>query len=400
MRENKNLQEVCPWCGFYLPDYTPKKHHLDMMQTILKGRYLVGAVLGEGGFGITYGAYDLAENQRVAIKEMFLKEIVTRKNGRTILVDSTQRTAKYYSECQKQFLREAKVLNELKDKEGVVSILDYFSENNTVYIVMEYLDGVDLKKFLADHGGKIPYMEAWNFLRPVMKSMFKVHQEGIIHRDISPDNIRYLDNNRMKLMDFGSALSVAGEASDALVLYKRGYAPPEQYENGYKVGPWMDVYAMAATIYRCITGKTPKESKKRTSDNDIVLPSSIGADIPPGAEQVLLRAMSLDADSRYIDMREFYKYLKRATVPEEEEIGDESTDGNEVSTKDRNSGNDDSSTSGGSSGSENASPQKTVRERYLQLTEELSKEPKDFTWLGVVVVLMILALIITVLVLL
>ena len=313
MQENQNRNEVCPHCGFYLPAYKPLPHHLQMY-TILKGRYLLGSVLGEGGFGITYCAYDLAYNRRVAIKELFIVGVVSRQNSRTALVDTSTGLQRYYQECRNKFLQEARVLQSLQDKSGVVDIYEYFQENDTAYIVMEYLDGVDLRTFLKENGGKISYESTFCFLRPIMKSMMEIHRSGIIHRDISPDNIRYLTNKRMKLMDFGSAKSTATEHSDSvMILFKPGYTPPEQYASGYMVGPWMDVYAMAATIYRCITGKTPKASVKRENEEDLDSPRSLGADISPEVEQVILRGMALDPEKRYLDMRAFYEALKAAS---------------------------------------------------------------------------------------
>ena len=310
MEENRNLQEVCPHCGFYLPGYQSLDHHLPLY-TILKGRYLLGAVLGEGGFGITYSAWDLVYQRHVAIKELFIAGVMYRRNEQVVLTDNSRETEKYCEECRGKFLQEANVLQSLQDKDGVVDIYEYFQENHTAYIVMEYLDGVDLRTFLKERGGKISYANAYRFLRPIMKSLIEIHRGGIIHRDISPDNIRYLSNKKMKLMDFGSAKSVAAETSSSvIVLFKPGYTPPEQYASGYMVGPWMDVYAMAATIYRCITGKTPKNSIERKNDGDIETPRSLGADISPKVERVILKGMALEPANRFLDMRAFYQELK------------------------------------------------------------------------------------------
>lgn len=303
---------VCPACSFKNSEYKPKPHHLQPY-SILSGRYMLGAVIGEGGFGITYSAFDLSLERHVALKELFILKIVTRQGERVTLVDNSAESMHYYRECRSKFLQEAEALSALMDKSGVVAIYDYFQANGTAYIVMEFLEGDDLLTYLKKNGGKIPYAEAFRLLRPIMKSMIEVHSAAIIHRDISPDNIRYMANREMKLMDFGSARFTTRNSNSQLVMVKPGYAPPEQYSQNYKIGPWMDVYAMSATFYRCITGRTPAPSPERKSDDDIQKPSELGSDIPAKAEEVLLKGMALKPENRYQDMHAFYKALKAAS---------------------------------------------------------------------------------------
>ena len=176
---------------------------------------------------------------------------------------------------------------------------------------MEYLDGSDLGSYLAARG-RISFVRAFELLRPIMHSLISMHKAGVFHRDISPDNIRCLSNGSMKVMDLGSAKYNYGEEWSRIVLVKPGYAPPEQYTSGYKVGPWMDVYAIAATIYKCITGDKPKDSIVRADDNDIILPSKTGAVISRNQERVLLKGLALHPEDRYQDMREFYTALKES----------------------------------------------------------------------------------------
>ena len=302
---------VCPNCGFSVSAYTPAPHHLPPY-TILKGCYMLGAVLGEGGFGITYCAYDLNRARRVAVKELFIIGVVTRENSGVTLVDQSFNGRAYYEECRVKFQQEAEALASLKDKNGVVSIEDFFAQNNTGYIVMEYLDGDDLLTYLKKNGGRIPFQDAYKLLRPIMKSMVEIHRLGIIHRDVSPDNIRYLSNRQMKLMDFGSVKFTSKDSHSMLVMAKPGYTPPEQYSKDFKVGPWMDVYAMAATIYRCITGKTPKASIDRKDDADLEPVSSYGVNLPDPVWQVICKGMALKAEDRYQDMLHFYEALKEA----------------------------------------------------------------------------------------
>lgn len=373
MLETPNKNEICPHCGFYLPSYTVQPHHLPM-QTILNGRYLLGIVLGEGGFGITYSAYDLKCRQRVAIKELFIAGVVSRQGGRTVLMETGEGMRKYYGECRNKFLMEAKVLQMLQDKSGVVNIYEYFRENDTAYIVMEYLDGIDLRTFLKLNGGRISYQSAYRFLRPIMKSMMEIHRSGIIHRDISPDNIRYLSNKKMKLMDFGSAKSTVAEKTESIVImFKPGYTPPEQYASGYMVGPWMDVYAMAATLYRCITGKTPKISIERVNDSDLESPRSLGADITPEIEEVLYKGMALDPTKRYLDMREFYMALKSASQGMIQEPNSDWQAG-KVKTEDKKV--------------QENQEKKNISEdmEYKKLLDEIKEDKKSYSWLYALII--------------
>lgn len=322
MREKPNQQPVCPYCGIDTTGYVIKSHHLEPY-TILKGRYLLGRVLGEGGFGITYVALDLENNHRVVIKELFVAGLLRREYTRTVLIDSDMNSRAFYRECKQKFIQEATLLQALGDKKGVVDIYQFFEENSTAYIVMEFLEGDDLLQYLKSRGGRISVEETFLFLRPVMKSLMEMHAVGVYHRDISPDNIRYLSNRQVKIMDLGGAKYLHREGTGLekvvshLVTVKHGYAPPEQYVTGYKIGPWMDVYAMGATFYRCITGIAPPESTARVTQDKLVPPSKMGITIRPEVEKVLLKSLALEPEKRYVDMREFYDALKTAmgTVP-------------------------------------------------------------------------------------
>lgn len=319
MRGRTSADARCSNCGFSGDSYEIRAHHLEPF-TILQGRYLLGVVLGEGGFGITYIALDLQTERRVAIKELFVAGLLKRENTRTVLIDSSMNGRAFYKECKAKFIQEATLLQTLADKKGVVDIYEFFEENGTAYIVMEYLEGVDLSAYLKSKGGKIPFQEAFLFVRPVMKSLIEMHSVGVYHRDISPDNIRYLPKaHRMKIMDLGGAKYLHRDGAGLervvshLVLVKHGYAPPEQYVTGYKIGPWMDVYAMGATLYRCITGIVPQESTSRTQHDELIPPRKLGIEISQRVENVIMKAMALTPEDRYIDMREFYKELKNAS---------------------------------------------------------------------------------------
>lgn len=306
--------KYCPACGYERGMYVNKPHQLPAF-TVLQGRYLIGKCLGEGGFGITYLALDLLKNERVAIKELFVQGLLNRKKGKTVLIENSQESIQYYQICKDKFLREAQLLHNLKDKRGVVNFLSYFEENNTAYIVMEYLEGQDLSQYLKEHNDKLSFRETFQFLRPVMKSLIDMNESGVYHRDIAPDNIRYLKNGRMKIMDLGGAKFSFQEQVNGpsrMVAVKKGYAPPEQYQQGYKIGPWMDVYAMAATFYRCVTGKIPQESLSRMEQDHLEKPGIFCTDMNRVTEAVIMKGLALRTEDRYMDMRSFYEGLKAA----------------------------------------------------------------------------------------
>ena len=231
----------CPSCGYERGTYVNNPHQLPAF-TILQGRYLIGKCLGEGGFGITYLALDLISGQRVAIKELFVQGLLNRQKGKTVLIESSQESMRYYHICKDKFLHEAQLLHNLKEKRGVVNFLNYFEENNTAYIVMEYLEGQDLSQYLKEHNNRISFHETFQFLRPVMKSLIDMNESGVYHRDIAPDNIRYLKSGWMKIMDLGGAKYSFQEQVNGpsrMIAVKKEYAPPEQYQQSYKIGPWI-----------------------------------------------------------------------------------------------------------------------------------------------------------------
>ena len=311
MREiQKNGKGTCPYCGFD-DTYAPELTHQLRPFTVLNGKYLVGSVLGEGGFGITYIGYDLNLELRIAIKEFYPNGFCRRESSVTNTLSSYGGSqGESFEKWRSRFVKEAKSLAKCTNLSGIVGVKDFFEENNTAYIVMEYLEGQTLKEYLNRQGGKLPVGQALQALEPVMVSMSQVHRAGIIHRDISPDNIMITTDGMMKLLDFGAAVDLMKEEERSLsIMLKPGYAPEEQYRTKGKLGPWSDVYALAATIYKCITGITPPEAMERMREDHLAAPGSLGINMPPSVEAALLKGMSVYADNRYQTMDEFHHAL-------------------------------------------------------------------------------------------
>lgn len=292
---------ICPVCNG--DTGAQNKNHQLPAGTILNGRYLVGLAIGEGGFGITYIGYDLKLNAKVAIKEYFLSGGVSRTSSETIMPVNSKTEAPFIKGREK-FIEEAKMLAQFMDEPNIVSVWDYFSQNNTGYIVMEYLQGTDMNRWLKENGPQ-SFETVYDMLAPVLRALDRVHKKGLIHRDISPANLMLLNDGRVKLLDFGAAReqSIGGERSLS-VLLKPGYAPEEQYRTHGQQGPWTDVYALCASIYKLICGNTPVPSTDRVINDTIILPSAHGAKISPEHESVLMKGLAVKAEDRYQSIEE------------------------------------------------------------------------------------------------
>ncbi len=302
---DKGDSPVCPYCG--TAQLPPAEPHQLRPGTVIGGKYTVGRVLGEGGFGITYiGRNDYLETT-VAIKEYYPYGYAQRNNDASCSISiATGRENDFYVKGRERFLREAKTVAKFRRQSGIVEVEDFIEENNTAYIIMEYLDGITLREFLRKNGVMAP-KRAVRMLMPVMQALEKIHRAGIIHRDISPDNIMYLQDGTVKLMDFGAARTYDTENRSMSVMLKPGYAPEEQYRRGGEQGPWTDVYGICATLYRCITGKAPLDAVDRLAEDTLKKPSEYGARISPNLEGVLMYGLALRKKDRCKDMTELVR---------------------------------------------------------------------------------------------
>ena len=215
--------------------------------TMLAGRYNIEKVIGAGGFGTTYKAYDKNEKRLCAIKEFMPKGIVIRlDDGKTIVPVSSSKN-QLFEHGKDRFLEEAEILQRLNKVRAVVSVYDFFQENGTCYFVMEFLEGVTLGSLTKQKGGKLPYNIVANVVEKVGKALIQVHNYNIFHRDISPDNIFVTTQGEIKLIDFGNAKNlIRNDGENLSVVLKPGFAPPEQYSSSGKQGTFTDVYSLAS----------------------------------------------------------------------------------------------------------------------------------------------------------
>ncbi len=301
--EPKDEATVCPGCGFDSAQPARPSPHLPP-GTLLHGRYRIGKLLGQGGFGATYMGWDERLDVPVAIKEYFPVNLASRVPGSGSLIPYTPEHQASFKAGLTRFLDEARVLARLRVISEIVDVQDFFEDNATAYLVMEYLQGRTFKKYVADSGGKVEYRRALSILLPIMKALQDVHETGLVHRDISPDNIFVTATGGRKLLDFGAARLSTGKAVGALtVILKPGYAPPEQYFEDGQQGPWTDVYGISATLYAAILGKAPMDAARRLQRDDLVKPSESGVPLPREFETALLGGLTMRWQDRPRTMR-------------------------------------------------------------------------------------------------
>lgn len=311
-----NQRGFCPVCQKKANDKETSPLALPL-RTLLSNRYLLSKPLGVGGFGVTYLGWDLTASRRVAVKEFFPKGFATRdaKSGKVNVTGPKEIAS--FNHWRKAFVQEAQILMRINHLHGVVRLLDFFEANNTAYIVMDFLDGVSLHKYLTTHGRKLSVADALKIVRPVLDSLVVLHQYGVIHKDISPENIMIVQNKYVKLIDFGAAsLFKQGNTEKPFMVLKAGYSPIELYKpEQYKQGPWSDVYQMGATIYNCITGYIPADAPTRMTNDLLPRPTALGAKIPIAVENALMKSLQILPEDRYANVGDFIQMLYGEFMP-------------------------------------------------------------------------------------
>lgn len=317
MAEYEAQSNSCPYCGYSYNTQTESPLHM-RPGTILKERYTIGRVIGYGGFGITYIAWDNLLEQRIAIKEYLPSEFATRSMGQSNITVFGGNKSVQFSDGMTKFIDEAKRLAQFQNEPGIVRVYDSFETNNTAYIIMEYLEGETLTEYL-NREGNISVDDAVKMLAPVIASLEAVHHAGIIHRDIAPDNIMLTKDGQTKLIDFGAARHATTSHSRSLtVIIKPGYSAEEQYRSRGDQGPHTDVYALGAVMYRMITGVVPPDALERRAllegkKKDSLLPPSRYCKISKSIENAILNAMNVRVDKRTSTAKLFLDQLTANT---------------------------------------------------------------------------------------
>jgi len=297
-KEIENGRQVCDKCGY---DNEKNRGLFPLALpagSILYGQYIIGKVLGQGGFGITYLAQDYQTKKLVAIKEFFPGAMATR-TGTTVMPFSGPQ-GENFTYGRQTFLEEAQTMAQFNGNPNIAGVQMYFEENGTAYFVMEYLDGCSFSEYIAEHGGKLSWADTARVMLPVLDVLGQVHEKGIIHRDVSPDNIYITKDGTVKLLDFGAARHSLGNVSQSLdVVVRHGFAPKEQYSRRGRQGSYTDVYAASATIYYALTGVKPDEALDRAEEDTMPPPSVLGAKISEIFENALMKGLAVEANDRY-----------------------------------------------------------------------------------------------------
>lgn len=303
---------VCPYCGYRIHEM-PDSLHILKPGTILNQKYTIGKTLGEGGFGITYLAWDNNMQIKIAIKEFYPANLVARDTSsadHTQIYTITQSGSGEFHQGLERFVREASTLAQFFNLPGIVSVKDFFYENRTAYIVMEYIEGITLKEYLKQRGGVISVEETLTLMKPVIESLAVIHGHKLLHRDISPDNLMITQDQQVKLIDFGSARYFDSQSDKSMtVVLKHGYAPIEQYSSNGHQGTWTDIYSLCATMYRMLTGRVPDEAINRIRRDTLVPIRSVIKKLPGNVAMAIDKGLSVMAENRQQTLEELYREL-------------------------------------------------------------------------------------------
>jgi len=311
MKEIEEDARQCPYCGFCEEEYKNSGYALPP-HTLLHNRYVVGKVIGEGGFGITYVGYDTTLKVRVAIKEYYPNSAVNRNttDGTTeVTIYANSRFGVDFEKNLAKVLDEARAAAKFREMPGIVSVHDFFQENGTAYIIMEFVEGQTLQQYCKDHlYNEITLMQQ---LVPVLDALDALHQDKIIHRDISPDNIMVTPDGRMKLLDFGAARGFSQTQNiPPTAILKRSYAPVEQHSNGEEQGPWTDIYALCATIYETLSGVRAPESLQRLIVDKIRPLSDYVKGIDPAFSDAIMKGLAVMPADRWQSIADFKEAIR------------------------------------------------------------------------------------------
>ncbi|MBQ4166517.1 MAG: protein kinase [Oscillospiraceae bacterium] len=298
--------EKCSCCGFDPSDGVLDQSLL-ASGSILSDRYVIGQVIGKGGFGTTYLAYDALVCKKIAIKEYFPYGIAQRTFESADVSVLSEDNAQAFKLGAEKFYNEAKLVSRFNGNPNIVGVYDCFYENNTVYMAMEYLSGCTLKEYIREHG-VLSVPQALYVAKSVVGALVVAHSASILHRDISPDNIIIGNDGNIKLIDFGAARQVVAEHSQSFsVILKPGFAPPEQYSKKGNQSAWTDVYSVGTTLYYMITGDIPEDPSARFDNDDTFNENKF--DIAPALWEVITKATKLKVEDRYQDAYELKKAL-------------------------------------------------------------------------------------------
>lgn len=313
MNEIEDHLSTCPYCGFNETTLRQESYYLDP-GTIIGGKYIVGRVLSYGGHTVSYMGMDAEKNRKVIVKEYLPSDFSTRSEGEKEVTIYSGDGQQQFEQGLTNFLNEANRIQHLQNINGIAKVYDCISENETGYVISEYVEGHTLKE-IFETGKRYSAEEAADFIRKILQGLVEVHRMDIVHCDISPETIMITNSGDIKLTDFGATRYVTTANSKSLsIILKRGFAPEEQYRSKGVRGPWTDVYALGAVMYYMITGTVPQESVERALSDDLKEPSKLGISIPKNIENALMNALNVYQKDRTPSAEAFLAELNSREV--------------------------------------------------------------------------------------
>lgn len=294
---------ACPYCGYSQAAELPNALQPGWE---IAGRYRIESVIGLGGFGITYCAYDQKLACTVALKEYFPSGVANRIPGSKEVILYVGKRTEEFRQGYTRFLNEARNMIQFQSVPNVVQVREYFEENGTAYIVMEYLRGHTLKTEIER--APLTWERAVTIGAVICGALTALHRKGIVHRDVSPDNIFLCDDGRIKLIDFGAA-RVSMQQTPLTVVFKDCFTPPEQYSRSAHQGPQTDIYALGATLYTAMLGKKPESALNRWPTDHLKTPHTLKPEIPEPVSNAVMQALALEPELRFSSAEEFSRAL-------------------------------------------------------------------------------------------
>lgn len=308
MNEMPEGEHICSHCGYDQRTVPREVYHLQP-RTVLHQKYQIGVVIGFGGFGIVYKAWDLALNRVVAVKEYYPTMYLKRDPGMTQVILFDKKNEDAFLKGKEEFLTEARNIAKYNSHPNIVHVYDFFEENGTAYFVMEYLDGKTLKQYMREakqQGQVIALDSAIMVTRSVLSALSAAHKDKIIHRDIKPGNVFILNDGTVKLFDFGAArFADEDQEQTRTIIITPGYAPPEQYQKKSKQGPYTDIYAVGAMFYEMVTNVKLEESINRKVVDEVRNPNEWNSSIPLPINNAIMRALAIQPEIRFKTVEEF-----------------------------------------------------------------------------------------------
>ncbi|MGN0642396.1 MAG: protein kinase [Huintestinicola sp.] len=303
--EPKDTDGPCPLCG-YSPDVPSLPSYL-APETFLNDRYIVGRLLRYNGESAEYIGFDTVTSSKVIIREYMPDTLCQRQKGSNIILVNQNCVAQYKA-FMSEFVELNKMLAKMRTLNHINPAIDMFGDNNTGYVIFRYIEGENLSAYLKENAGELSWEEVKRIFPPIFTTLSLVHNAGLVHRGISPENIIINSKKEVKLIGFCIADARTANTELACEIY-HGYAAPEQYSSSNWQGTWTDVYGICALLYRILTGTTPVDALSRMTNDTLVEPRTLNPNIPPNVSKVIMNGMSMSGDLRIQTVTELVTQL-------------------------------------------------------------------------------------------